>query len=483
MKESTHLARESGAQQQQTPFFHKTGEGSFFSQRNVAMKPFFGTFIQPKLTIGPSNDSYEREANQVAKQIVSNLTGTADPSTVVQTQSDLDGELGPKPTISAIQRKPEKGAGMPVPASTSAAIQREQGKGKGLDGKTRTAMEGAFGVDFSGVRIHTGSSADRLNRTIQARAFTTGRDVFFRKGEYQQANTEGQELLAHELTHVVQQRGAGDTIQRLETKWGKWDANPYELKEPDWREGKGYYKGFVGLNMKLAFQPGELVDATHIGLVQSVRSMKNGEQITKPGTIPDGDHAGNRIDRSNAAMENNPLFGAQIMHEEETMKDSWPVSADMTEAMKLAKPEREYWEAEKAERGERTLPKKPQMELGKRHEVDTNVKSKPAFLHDRPHISFDKTKTKQDWANSYQLFETTALAIEGTQKGQYYGSVRWGWQTDAEGTTSKIELAQVGEDNPSATFVESAKVWNELELEADFGMVDKKERQKLPIPE
>jgi hypothetical protein len=68
-------------------------------------------------------------------------------------------------------------------------------------------MENAFGADFGGVRVHTDSTSDTMNRAIQARAFTTGKDVFFRQGEYNPSSRNGQELLAHELTHVVQQTG------------------------------------------------------------------------------------------------------------------------------------------------------------------------------------------------------------------------------------------------------------------------------------
>jgi ribonuclease HI len=66
-------------------------------------------------------------------------------------------------------------------------------------------MDRAFGSDFSGVRVHTDDRADRLNRSLDARAFTTGKDVFFRQGEYQPGSPAGNKLLAHELTHVVQQ--------------------------------------------------------------------------------------------------------------------------------------------------------------------------------------------------------------------------------------------------------------------------------------
>lgn len=86
-------------------------------------------------------------------------------------------------------------------------IQRARGGGQALDGEVRRRMEGAMGADFGGVRVHTGAQADGLNRALSARAFTTGSDIFFRDGEYRPGSAAGRELLAHELTHVVQQGG------------------------------------------------------------------------------------------------------------------------------------------------------------------------------------------------------------------------------------------------------------------------------------
>lgn len=91
------------------------------------------------------------------------------------------------------------------------AINRQRGGGRGLDQGLRSRMESAFGADFSGVRVHTDSQSDTLNQSLQARAFTTGQDIFFRQGEFNPGGSAGQELLAHELTHVVQQNGA--TVQ------------------------------------------------------------------------------------------------------------------------------------------------------------------------------------------------------------------------------------------------------------------------------
>lgn len=81
--------------------------------------------------------------------------------------------------------------------------------GRALGRKTRGAFEKAFGRDFSGVRVHTGAAADRLTRAAGARAMTDGQHVFFRRGEYSPHTERGRSLLAHELTHTLQQRGNG----------------------------------------------------------------------------------------------------------------------------------------------------------------------------------------------------------------------------------------------------------------------------------
>ncbi len=85
------------------------------------------------------------------------------------------------------------------------AIQNGRSGGQPLPNTLRQPMEQAFSADFSGVRVHTGSQSDAINRSISARAFTTGQDVFFRSGEYNPDSSSGKELLAHELTHTIQQ--------------------------------------------------------------------------------------------------------------------------------------------------------------------------------------------------------------------------------------------------------------------------------------
>lgn len=95
-------------------------------------------------------------------------------------------------------------------------IESARGGGQAMDDNTRSNMESAFGADFSNVRVHTDAQSSELNNSVQAKAFTTGQDIFFNKGQYDPKSSSGQELLAHELTHVVQQNGPA--VQKKEEK-------------------------------------------------------------------------------------------------------------------------------------------------------------------------------------------------------------------------------------------------------------------------
>ncbi len=103
--------------------------------------------------------------------------------------------------------------GGPVSPETEGAIDRARGTGQALDATARSFLEESMGADFGSVRVHTGPQAEALNQSLSARAFTTGSDVFFARGEYQPGSSTGRELLAHELTHVVQQ-GAAREVRR-----------------------------------------------------------------------------------------------------------------------------------------------------------------------------------------------------------------------------------------------------------------------------
>jgi hypothetical protein len=95
--------------------------------------------------------------------------------------------------------------GSPVAPDVEAAIQRARDGGQPLDSAVQVQMGAVLGHDFSTVRVHTDAQTDALNQQFGAKAFTTGRDIFFRQGEYNPGSESGRELIAHEVGHVVQQ--------------------------------------------------------------------------------------------------------------------------------------------------------------------------------------------------------------------------------------------------------------------------------------
>ncbi|WNR44018.1 eCIS core domain-containing protein [Paenibacillus roseipurpureus] len=129
-------------------------------------------------------------------------------------------ELQMKPSTESIQRsegdeieeeqlqmKASSEGGFEAGAEVESQIKAKQGSGSSMDAGIQAKMESAFHADFSNVRIHNDSESSQINRSIGAEAFATGNDVFFREGRYNPDSREGQELLGHELTHVIQQRG------------------------------------------------------------------------------------------------------------------------------------------------------------------------------------------------------------------------------------------------------------------------------------
>lgn len=155
-----------------------------------------GKRLQTKLAIGASNDPLEREADRVADQV---LAAPANPSV---------GAAAPK-----IQRdsRDSDAAAQDAPASVDRAL---ASSGSPLDAPLRHDMEQRFGHDFSRVRIHADSAAQQSARDVSAKAYTAGQDIAFGAGQFAPATSAGRHLLAHELTHVVQQGAATGTVRR-----------------------------------------------------------------------------------------------------------------------------------------------------------------------------------------------------------------------------------------------------------------------------
>ena len=99
------------------------------------------------------------------------------------------------------------GGGVAVSAAMESQLAQAKGGGRAMPDGLRNMMESGFGRDFSNVRIHTDNQAEAMNKSLSAKAFTLGNDIYFNKGQFSPNTREGQHLMAHELTHVVQGTG------------------------------------------------------------------------------------------------------------------------------------------------------------------------------------------------------------------------------------------------------------------------------------
>ncbi|WP_170984931.1 DUF4157 domain-containing protein [Roseomonas sp. AR75] len=307
--------------------------------------------------------------------------------------------------------------------------------GQALPAPTRSYFERRLGRDFGGVRVHTGALAGATARAMHASAYTLGSDIAFASGRYAPESEAGRRLLGHELAHVAQQAGGSPAaglgaaplgVQRaVETLGGNWDTGTYRLVY-------GADGSHHGCEIdRLVFTPNEQVDATKIGLTQSLVAMDEGapnpvNATAAARTVPiDQPGGGTYIDR--LAERRNPIYG---------MDD--PTGTDQSLGGSAA--------AGNAQWGYRYSPSFLGFGLGVTIQQD-------ASLYDRP-------RRPGHGANARQVFETTALAVEGAQAGTFYGSVRWGWESDASNTPTLVPLGVVAVGVPSASFRLASDLWN-----------------------
>ena len=172
-----------------------------------------GPRLQARLTVGPSNDVYEREADRVADAVmrmpeaderIQRMCPECEEEIQRQAADELEEE---ELRAKSLPGKAAPGETPEVSDPVEARIRSLRGGGRPLPEATRAFFEPRFGESFAGVRVHDDARAQTLARAVDARAFTVGRDVVFGAGQLAPETTSGKRLLAHELTHVVQQTG------------------------------------------------------------------------------------------------------------------------------------------------------------------------------------------------------------------------------------------------------------------------------------
>ena len=239
---------------QHKPFFNASGPEQFFGgveQAKSNPEAFFkNTGAQPRLEVGKKDDAFEKQADHTADKVVQKLSqpeAPGKPAVQAKTAAKDDDKLQkkekeeeqeksdkkvqrkaifesdePQEQKPQVQKKEQvmlKGNGDPAaaPASVESSLKSSKGGGTPMDGGTRKNMESAFGADFGGVRIHNDSNAKKMSNELGAQAFTHGNDIYFNEGKYNPESSAGAHLLAHELTHTVQQ---GASVQKKDKEEG-----------------------------------------------------------------------------------------------------------------------------------------------------------------------------------------------------------------------------------------------------------------------
>jgi peptidoglycan hydrolase-like protein with peptidoglycan-binding domain len=231
----TKINQPEAKNQSSTPFF-----------ANASRSGFLG--VQTKLTTGKPGDQYETEADKVAEQVVSRVQSGSHDSYFPPVQHQTGHPVQEKPlaeTITPLTQKKELKEEEKLLQNGDSQQQNEDDKlevanglnnkvdeedltkihgetvanpnvesklnsnngGQKMDAGTQAEMENGFGADLSRVNIHTDAAAVQMSRQLGAQAFTHGNDIYFNKGKYDPETDNGKHLLAHELTHTIQQSG------------------------------------------------------------------------------------------------------------------------------------------------------------------------------------------------------------------------------------------------------------------------------------
>lgn len=207
--------------------------GGLMYMQRAAGNQAVNRIIQAKLKVSSPGDRYEREADAVADQVMRMMhpgvmsisrfasggsistqpvqracSHCEDPAQRKPVCDDCEAEAQRSAQTESIQMSAAATVSPAVSSTLGADINAARSNGFPLTVGARSFFEPRFGFDFSGVRIHTGSQAASLTQSVNARAFTTGRDIFFGRDQFSPETASGRRLLAHELTHVVQQSTA-----------------------------------------------------------------------------------------------------------------------------------------------------------------------------------------------------------------------------------------------------------------------------------
>lgn len=264
---------------------------------NLAVQQLFRSgHIQAKLAISQPGDPDEEEADRVAEQVMRKeepVSIGSSPSAIQRKCAACEsrGTTCPKcEEEQTIQHKENPGPAAHANPPAHSQIATLRGGGQPLPPSARAFFEPRFGQDFSGVRVHTDEQAAESALAMNALAYTVGSNVVFGAGQYAPGMARGRELLAHELTHVVQQTGKPQTragIQRFPLL-GNGDKTGSEKGSDggilDWVEKKagGVVSAVTGAVTSITDAPGAAVDWAR---QQASAAIQAGEEAVSPAAL------------------------------------------------------------------------------------------------------------------------------------------------------------------------------------------------------
>ncbi|NOU16597.1 MAG: DUF4157 domain-containing protein [Bacteroidales bacterium] len=235
----------------------------YFNPKTVKPGTIPERVIQPKLEVNPPNDIYEKQADEVANR-VSRMPGSASDNLQMQPKQDEEKKLQmksededknlqmkPEEEDKKLQMKPEEDESISmqpeeeekgkiqmsagsssnnqvpqVSSSLASQLNSTKGQGSPLSEGVSREMGQKIGGNFNNVRVHTDDNAVQMNKDLGAKAFTHGNDIYFNNGQYSPENSSGKHLLAHELTHTIQQGKPNTNIQRAWIPDNGWRYTP-----------------------------------------------------------------------------------------------------------------------------------------------------------------------------------------------------------------------------------------------------------------
>jgi hypothetical protein len=223
--------------------------------------------LKKQYDVSEPDDPVEQEATSVASQIINMEEPSADSNAQMEVNNDMGVWRSP---IIARKQEPNQDA------HSAVDIDLPTSNGQPLDKSLAAYMEPRFGYSFDNVRIHTSSQSADLSAALNARAFTVGRDIYFGHGEYSPQTIEGKKLMAHELTHVIQ--------QRQNSKLDKSIINRNKIPKPQGTEPTT--GGLTGLSLDVTFNVSN-TPAAGLQAIQTVWCTGGPQKVGKM-TIPEG---------------------------------------------------------------------------------------------------------------------------------------------------------------------------------------------------